>query len=797
MAIRSSNQVAFSEYKKITTIEEWYLATSQSSGVTTSTSGWTKTVQHISKDKKYLWNYEKTIYSIGDPDVSEPVIIGMYSEASGGRSIEDVVEYYAVTTTTDAPSESAWKSTVPELTPENKYLWNYEVIVYSDGSQTKMQAAIIGVYGDSGVDAITFEIYSTDGFIFREDTQSITLDIAAFDGVTEISNATYQWYWWDKSFGPNGGYRNIGSESSEKKLTVYSTDDYANTTLKCTMEYNNQVFNDYVSLSEETIIYTPMIKFFEGSNILHAEDKYIVAYLELFRNNNLIESVKTQSYCTGISKLNSDTGVITPNAVIKDDEVQENDLMYFIVKDDMTVTEAQRKYNQVVREANVIGYTDHDKTVFGNIDMNNRQIIAWDETKYNQNKTALDSLGWTFEELDGTISNVMGMYETYNDVNIAYSPMLQTNSGVPKILTIDEINTYIWGLLNRLPSSWNTENLLSLDRQGATVSGTLIKNIIADAGNEAVLVAEQMHYAGNDGAIAQAKRTLDAAKAFYVYDAILGKYINGQWIKQEIVNNYEYKNTLYSEDNDNIIVISKESINKSQNIVFTVYKDGEQLCSTNINIIDSNDPIISDTPPVNPVFSQLWLDTSSEPYVLKIYTQIDDSDAGEWVVCSDKIGGSIFTSKPASYKKGDLWILADGESCGDDYGPGSMLKAIATSSVFREEHWIDADSDGSELKKNINSYFRFSASEGLTIGEQDGNEYYVNINPKQMTFVDNTNNQQKPVVWISNKEAHIEQLEVVNQATFNNNVYFQDEIHLFGKLVFKQESDGSMSLAVN
>ena len=41
MAIKTSNQITFTEQKKIIEIKEWYLATNQSENVTRDTKGWT------------------------------------------------------------------------------------------------------------------------------------------------------------------------------------------------------------------------------------------------------------------------------------------------------------------------------------------------------------------------------------------------------------------------------------------------------------------------------------------------------------------------------------------------------------------------------------------------------------------------------------------------------------------------------------------------------------------------------------------------------------------------------------
>lgn len=64
--------------KGITSITEYYLASASASGVTTSTSGWTTTIQTITTSKRYLWNYEVIKYTDGSSTTSSPVVIGVY-----------------------------------------------------------------------------------------------------------------------------------------------------------------------------------------------------------------------------------------------------------------------------------------------------------------------------------------------------------------------------------------------------------------------------------------------------------------------------------------------------------------------------------------------------------------------------------------------------------------------------------------------------------------------------------------------------------------------------------------------
>lgn len=71
------------EGKGVVETIQYYLATSQASGVTSSTSGWSTdiTTQKLTADKKYLWNCYQTKYSDGTSEpISTPKIIGVYGD---------------------------------------------------------------------------------------------------------------------------------------------------------------------------------------------------------------------------------------------------------------------------------------------------------------------------------------------------------------------------------------------------------------------------------------------------------------------------------------------------------------------------------------------------------------------------------------------------------------------------------------------------------------------------------------------------------------------------------------------
>lgn len=149
----------------VKSITNYYLASAANSGVTRNTSGWTTDVQTVTSNKKYLWNYEVVTYTNGNEAPTDPCIIGNYaadgidgkdgtngtngSDGADGRGIVSITEYYQVSSSnTTVPT--SWETDVPAMTTTNRYLWNYEVITYTEGSPTSTAKRVIGVYGDTG-----------------------------------------------------------------------------------------------------------------------------------------------------------------------------------------------------------------------------------------------------------------------------------------------------------------------------------------------------------------------------------------------------------------------------------------------------------------------------------------------------------------------------------------------------------------------------------------------------------------------------------------------------------------------
>lgn len=182
----------------VKSVTEYYLATASSSGVTISTSGWTTDVQTITADKKYLWNYEIITYTDNTTSTTNPIIIGVFGNTgatgAAGKGIKSITEYYLATTASSnvTTSTTGWTTTMQTLTATNKYLWNYELITYTDDSTATINPVIIGVYGDrgatgaAGADAytvlLTNESHVFAGNVSSAVAASATTQVLAYKG---------------------------------------------------------------------------------------------------------------------------------------------------------------------------------------------------------------------------------------------------------------------------------------------------------------------------------------------------------------------------------------------------------------------------------------------------------------------------------------------------------------------------------------------------------------------------------------------------------------------------------------
>lgn len=197
-------------------------------------------------------------------------------------------------------------------------------------------------------------------------------------------------------------------------------------------------------------------------------------------------------------------------------------------------------YHSIITEINQKGIDIH-KTIFNNIDTNNRQVLEWNAKNLNKYASELRSWGYTdddFIDIRGSYSTVMGMSSSYDGIEIAFSPILQTTNG-PVLLSAETVDKYIWALFDKAHADgkFNSQELLSFDVEGLEIEGQQIKGLLAEVGEEALHVGEAMHYTGELGAHKTAFK--EATKIAEKYGATLNDVSKSNlfssdltWIKQ-------------------------------------------------------------------------------------------------------------------------------------------------------------------------------------------------------------------------------------------------------------------------
>lgn len=124
------------------------------SGTTVPTGTWSGSIPTVSSGQ-YLW--VRTIFSYSDDTTSTIYSVSRMgtngANGTNGKSIGSVVNYYLATASSSGvtTATSGWTTAVQSVSAAKKYLWNYEVVKYTDGTVASTTApCIIGSYGDRG-----------------------------------------------------------------------------------------------------------------------------------------------------------------------------------------------------------------------------------------------------------------------------------------------------------------------------------------------------------------------------------------------------------------------------------------------------------------------------------------------------------------------------------------------------------------------------------------------------------------------------------------------------------------------
>ena len=283
---------------------------------------------------------------------------------------------------------------------------------------------------------------------------------------------------------------------------------------------------------------------------------------------------------------------------------------------------------------------DLNKTIYGNIDTNNRQILEWTEENLNKYKDALASWDTTVDEMRGSFSTIFGSSSEYDGIEIAFSPILQTENG-PVLLDSHTVDEYIYGLIDKAGEGWTNEKLLQLDTEGLEFDGQIIKNLLADIGDTAIQTGEAMHYVGDLGSISTAYKDIEdaAAAAKMSVDDLNRAIANGS------VDNIGTTNVSYYYDVASIETHIAEIVGQYRKMQETIHEEAEYYRS--LGYADTSDEVSE--------LSDLWWD---------YYDKIAETAANAWqqVVDNandalDRITGIYDTLKDAAQEYADSGFI--------------------------------------------------------------------------------------------------------------------------------------------
>lgn len=200
----------------------------------------------------YLWNYE-VCSDDNDDTISQSgkTCIGYFpKDGDPGKGIKSITEYYQIGTeekptnsiTVNSNNEldtTGWKTSMDPTTNENRFVWNQEVIQFTDGTYSISVIHLAGAQGNKGEDAKRIYLESELPFIAMASngipkdarycfsvyarlehlTGTVDWDVVFKSGVTEITDIPY---------GEEDTYRYNGNEfiiqDSEVIVSMYGVD---------------------------------------------------------------------------------------------------------------------------------------------------------------------------------------------------------------------------------------------------------------------------------------------------------------------------------------------------------------------------------------------------------------------------------------------------------------------------------------------------------------------------------------------------------------------------------------------
>ena len=769
----------------VSKITENYLASTAASGVTTATSGWTTTIQTIDASKRYLWNYETITYTDNTTSNTNPVVIGVFGATGNtGKGIASITEYYLATASASGVtiSTTGWTPTIQTISATNKYLWNYELITYTDNTTSTVAPVIIGVYGDkgdSGTPASLVDI-TPSAMYFKSTTGSTgTFTPEYIYLYPRFQNATYSnWQYsrdggatWTAASGANGlaigTYNSVANSLRIARGSTLYTDSITSISFRCNSTATG--IYDTVSIAK---IYDVVDLQIGGRNLLTDTSSE-------YRNLNVTQNAGTITYILYSDLFNKG--------------LQVGDFVTFSV---FLKTNSGKKLKARLEHFN-----------------SNSDRVTKSSDHYIENGEGLAFI--TVQLLEG--------YARLNiqiDANLTASTHTTTTTEQYKLAKLEKSNT---------PSDWSPAP----------------EDLIEEAANVNVMLSNEAHFfeATAGGVPIDTSVTLDvvgykgSVKSATTVGTISG--IPSAGMTATVTNNgttntkltIAVTSALTSDIADYGILtipitVNGHTINKIFNwtkakagdvgrpgddaVTFQVYSNNGYALSTSVPTITLQTFAYIGDVEIKVGATYQWYRHNNTDWVAisgatNDYFNVsrDDVAFSNNYQCKMQFGGTeyvgvvtiedkndenkIFASKPSNYFSGDLWIV------GTDYVPsgfavGTMLRAEHTNSTYADSDWVSAtkyDDDINSLKETVDEYkqyFSVNSANGLQIGNSSINNDVLTIETINATSV-------------NSDSASFESLDVVGR--YSGGTMLQAPVINLGNFSLVIESNGSLSVVAN
>lgn len=234
-----------------------------------------------SSNKTYIGTY--TDYTQAD---SQDYRVYKWTLIKGadGNGIANVTNYYLATTASSGVTKATtgWTTTPQQISVDKRYLWNYRVELYTNGTSKETTPAVIGVHGEKAADGRTTYVHfayanSADGRTDFSFTQTGTKRyLGTYTDYTQADSTDPTKYRWVDMIGtvevggvnllPNADFSKL--LTSSEQFTVAGTTYNNKNIVGWINPYNGGIPNpttNYHALVNETFSDVPVVEFNESN----------------------------------------------------------------------------------------------------------------------------------------------------------------------------------------------------------------------------------------------------------------------------------------------------------------------------------------------------------------------------------------------------------------------------------------------------------------------------------------------------------------------------------------------------